>query len=211
MSMKACYGELMGGNGELEISSQTVSAWTPQQHDRATSLYIETQTLARITLSSDVVPATLSRAPVDRITDVVVPKKKNTLDLPETTRARLEQAGIDLTNGYPYRPAAPLYLQDAFKIRNEPWFHDDAGARAAKVNPSKHSLLSAASKVTNLTSHIGPQIEGLQLKDLTDQQRDELALLIAERSVVFFQEQDLSPQEQRKLGRPPSKPIKAVH
>ncbi|KAK3116644.1 hypothetical protein LTR53_002758 [Teratosphaeriaceae sp. CCFEE 6253] len=135
-----------------------------------------------------------------RITDVVVPKEKDTLDLPETTRARLEQAGIDLTNGYPYRPAAPLYLQDAFKIRNERWFHDDAGARAAKVDPSKHSLLSAASKVTNLTSHIGTEIEGLQLKDLTDQQRDELALLIAERSVVFFREQDLSPQEQRKLG-----------
>jgi alpha-ketoglutarate-dependent taurine dioxygenase len=38
------------------------------------------------------------------------------------------------------------------------------------------------------------------LKDLTDQQKDELGLLIAERSVVFFRDQDISPQEQLKLG-----------
>jgi alpha-ketoglutarate-dependent taurine dioxygenase len=36
---------------------------------------------------------------------------------------------------------------------------------------------------------------------LTDQQRDELALLIAERSVVFFRDQDLSPQKQLELGK----------
>lgn len=40
----------------------------------------------------------------------------------------------------------------------------------------------------------------MQLKDLTDQQKDELALLVAERSVVFFRDQDLSPQEQQALG-----------
>jgi alpha-ketoglutarate-dependent taurine dioxygenase len=41
---------------------------------------------------------------------------------------------------------------------------------------------------------------GLQLKDLTDQQKDELALLIAERSVVFFRDQDITPQQQKALG-----------
>ena len=97
---------------------------------------------------------------------------------------------------FSYRPARPLYLDDAYSVRNEPWTHNDAGARADK---SKKALLSAASKVTHLTAHIGTEIEGLQLKDLTDQQRDELALLIAERSVVFFRDQDLSP---RGLGRP---------
>lgn len=134
-----------------------------------------------------------------RIVDVAQPKK-DTLGLPEPTKARLERADIDLSNGYPYRPARPLYLQDAFEIRNEPWDHDDAGARAAKTDSSKNSLLKAASKVTNLTSHIGTEIEGLQLKDLTNQQRDELALLIAERSVVFLRDQDLSPQQQKELG-----------
>jgi alpha-ketoglutarate-dependent taurine dioxygenase len=40
----------------------------------------------------------------------------------------------------------------------------------------------------------------LQLKDLSDQQKDELGLLIAERSVVFFRDQEISPQQQRSLG-----------
>jgi alpha-ketoglutarate-dependent taurine dioxygenase len=88
-------------------------------------------------------------------------------------------------------------LDDAYSVRNEPWKHNDAGARADK---SKKALLSAATKVTHLTSHIGTEIEGLQLKDLTNQQRDELALLIAERSVVFFRDQDVSPQQQKELG-----------
>ncbi|KAI5370866.1 putative TauD/TfdA-like domain, taurine dioxygenase TauD-like superfamily [Septoria linicola] len=133
------------------------------------------------------------------IADVVQPKK-DSLGLPGPTRERLEKAGIDLSQGYPYRPARPLYLQDAFEIRNQPWKHDDAGARAKTVDPSKKSLLSAATKVSDLTTHIGTEIEGLQLKDLTSQQKDELALLIAERSVVFFRDQDLSPQQQKELG-----------
>lgn len=61
-------------------------------------------------------------------------------------------------------------------------------------------MFGAATKVIHLTKHIGTEIVGLQLKNLTEQQKDELALLIAERSVVFFRDQDLSPQEQRTLG-----------
>lgn len=131
-----------------------------------------------------------------RIKDTI-PQKQDTLPLPETARARLEKAGIDLSHGYPERPAAPLYLDSALSIRNQDRPFTDAGTRASK---SKPALFSAASAVINLTSHIGTEIVGLQLKDLTDQQKDELALLIAERSVVFFRDQELSPQEQRGLG-----------
>ena len=132
----------------------------------------------------------------DRIKDVVV-QKKDTLPLPLSARTRLEKAGIDLSNGYPERPAKPLYLQDAFNVRNEEREHVEPGARADK---SKSSLFSAAKEVINLTTHIGTEIVGLQLKDLTDQQKDELGLLIAERSVVFFRDQDITPQQQRALG-----------
>jgi hypothetical protein len=52
--------------------------------------------------------------------DVVQPRK-DTLGLPGPTKARLDKAGIDLSNGYPERPAAPMYLDDAYKIRGEPW------------------------------------------------------------------------------------------
>ncbi|KAI0896102.1 alpha-ketoglutarate-dependent sulfonate dioxygenase [Annulohypoxylon nitens] len=140
----------------------------------------------------------MAPAPIDeRIKDFAEPRK-DTLGLPEPALLRLKKAGIDLSNGYPYRPSRPLFLDDVYQIRGKEWKHDDAGARADK---SKSALLSAATKVTDLTAHIGTEIEGLQLKDLTDQQKDELALLIAERSVVFFRNQDLSPQQQLALGK----------
>ncbi|KAI1429594.1 alpha-ketoglutarate-dependent sulfonate dioxygenase [Xylaria sp. FL1777] len=140
----------------------------------------------------------MAPAPIDdRIVDVAEPVK-DTLGLPDTAVLRLKKGGVDLSNGYPYRPSRPLYLQDVVEIRNKEWVHNDAGARADK---SKSALLSAATKVTDLTAHTGTEIEGLQLKDLTDQQKDELALLIAERSVVFFRNQDLSPHQQLELGK----------
>lgn len=130
------------------------------------------------------------------IVDVVQPKKDK-LGLPAPARARLEKAGINLSDGYPYRPARPLYLQDVYAIRDYDREYSDAGSRA---DPEKKALLSAAKDVIHLTSHIGTEIVGLQLKDLNNQQKDELALLIAERSVVYFRDQDLSPQDQLELG-----------
>lgn len=61
-------------------------------------------------------------------------------------------------------------------------------------------MLGAATKVIHLTRHIGTEIHGVQLAQLTDQQKDELGLLIAERSVVFFRDQEISPEQQLKLG-----------
>lgn len=134
--------------------------------------------------------------PEIREQDTVQPRK-DTLGLPEPARKRLEKAGIDLSNGYPYRPAKPLYLDDVFKIRDYDREYTDPGTRA---DPEKKALLSAAKEVIHLTAHIGTEIVGLQLKDLSDKQKDELGLLIAERSVVFFRDQEITPQEQRKLG-----------
>jgi hypothetical protein len=124
-------------------------------------------------------------------------QKKDTLPLPLSARTRLEAAGIDLSNGYPECPAKPLFLDDIISIRNIEREHINTGARADK---SKSILLGAVKEVIYLTKHIGTEIVGLQLKDLTDQQRDELVLLIAERSVVFFRDQDITPQQQKALG-----------
>ncbi|KAL7265825.1 hypothetical protein RUND412_011648 [Rhizina undulata] len=118
------------------------------------------------------------------------------LKLPAPAQKRLIRAGIDVA-AYPTRPAEKQFLDEVYSIRNEHWEHRDAGCRA---DPAKQSLLSAASKVVNLTRHIGTEIHGLQLSKLTNQQKDELALLIAERSVVFFKDQEMSPQDQLALG-----------
>jgi hypothetical protein len=119
------------------------------------------------------------------------------LPIPGPTRQRLEAAGIDLSNGYPCPPPQSLYIQDVENVRNEPREFVDAGTRA---DPEKKALFNAAKQIIHLTTHIGTEIVGLQLKDLTDRQKDELALLIAERGVVFFRDQELSPQQQRSLG-----------
>lgn len=163
-----------------------------RQNDQTDLLFYSTDTPINRQPPQAMVPA-----PIDpSIKDVVEPIQ-DSLKLPAPARERLEKAGIDLSKGYPYRPSRPLYLQDVYKIRDQPRDYVDAGTRADK---SKKNLFSAATKVTDLTAHIGTEIEGLQLKDLTNEQRDELALLIAERSVVFFRDQDLSPQQQKELG-----------
>ncbi|BGP50948.1 hypothetical protein JCM10450v2_006874 [Rhodotorula kratochvilovae] len=68
--------------------------------------------------------------------------------------------------------------------------------RASFADPEKKALFAAASKVDNLTGSIGTELHGIQLKDLTAQQKDELALLVAERGVVFFRDQDFTVEQQ---------------
>ncbi|KAI6293555.1 hypothetical protein MCOR18_003345 [Pyricularia oryzae] len=109
-----------------------------------------------------IIPITNTKAPL---------KPKKNLDLPAPARQRLEKAGFDLSEG-------PL-----------------RGARARGAGPArrqiKKALLGAAAQVADLTTYVGTEIEGLQFEDLTDRQKDELALLVAERSVVCFR--DLRP------------------
>lgn len=73
--------------------------------------------------------------------------------------------------------------------------------RGLFADPSKKALLSAAVKVRHLTPAIGTEILGLDLRQLSDAQRDELALLVAERGVVFFREQEINIHEQLNLAR----------
>ncbi|KAG7754183.1 hypothetical protein KL930_003087 [Ogataea haglerorum] len=120
--------------------------------------------------------------------------------LPDSIRKRLVDAGIDISKGYPTRPdksLIPVYLDEATAIRDDDYEYIE---RAKKADPEKKALLGAAKQVIHLTNHIGTEIVGLQLEDLTDQQKDELALLVAERVVVFFRDQKLSPQKQLELG-----------
>lgn len=121
--------------------------------------------------------------------------------LPAPSRKRLEKYGIDLSQGYPKVPERdqiPTFLDEAFAVRNKEYPYIERGKNA---DPEKKALFGAAKEVNNLTAHIGTEIVGLQLADLDDKQKDELALLIAERVVVFFKDQDLSPQKQLELGK----------
>lgn len=70
--------------------------------------------------------------------------------------------------------------------------------RASFADPEKKALLSAATK-TDLTESIGSVLSGVQLSQLTPTQLDELALLVNERGVVFFRDQDLTTETQVRL------------
>ncbi|KAK8061736.1 hypothetical protein PG994_008102 [Apiospora phragmitis] len=125
----------------------------------------------------------------------ITPEKPAAPELPELSRQRLEKVGIDLTGAYPEHPKKVLYLQDVYKLRGEDREDREYVDPASRAYPKKKALFSAAKEVRDVTVHIGTEITGLQLEDLTNQQRDELCLLIAERGVVFFRDQFLSPQK----------------
>ncbi|KAL3424689.1 alpha-ketoglutarate-dependent sulfonate dioxygenase [Phlyctema vagabunda] len=67
--------------------------------------------------------------------------------------------------------------------------------RALFADPEKKALLSAA-RASDLTESIGTLLEGVQLSQLSEQQLDELALLVSERGVVYFRDQDLTTEKQ---------------
>lgn len=52
--------------------------------------------------------------------------------------------------------------------------------RAFFADPAKASLLGLATAAEEVTPYIGTELKGVQLSKLTDQQKDELALLVAE-------------------------------
>ncbi|KAI0893366.1 alpha-ketoglutarate-dependent sulfonate dioxygenase [Annulohypoxylon nitens] len=70
--------------------------------------------------------------------------------------------------------------------------------RASFADPEKKALFAVA-KPVDLTESIGTVLENVQLSQLTPQQLDELALLVNERGVVFFRNQDLTTDGQVKL------------
>ena len=52
--------------------------------------------------------------------------------------------------------------------------------RAFFADPTKASLCALASDIQEISPHIGTELKGVQLSELSDAQKDELALLVAE-------------------------------
>lgn len=71
----------------------------------------------------------------------------------------------------------------------KPFEHVDHGKDA---DPTFKNLLPAGSKIENITSSIGAEVWGTQLSSLSDAGKDELALLIAQKKVVAFRDQDFA-------------------
>ena len=71
----------------------------------------------------------------------------------------------------------------------KPFTHVDHGKDA---DPSFKNLLPSGSKIANITSSIGAEVWGTQLSSLSDAGKDELALLVAQKKVVAFRDQDFA-------------------
>ncbi|KAL9476081.1 hypothetical protein ACSS6W_005922 [Trichoderma asperelloides] len=67
--------------------------------------------------------------------------------------------------------------------------------RGCFADPEKKALFSVA-EPHDWTISLGTELKGCQLSQLNHQQLDELALLIAERGVVFLRDQDITAEQQ---------------
>jgi sulfonate dioxygenase len=71
----------------------------------------------------------------------------------------------------------------------KPFEHIDHGKDA---DPKFPNLLPEGSKIENITSSIGAEVWGTQLSTLSNAGKDELALLVAQKKVVAFRDQDFA-------------------
>ncbi|KAF8739927.1 Taurine catabolism dioxygenase TauD, TfdA family, partial [Rhizoctonia solani] len=93
-----------------------------------------------------------------------------------------------------YKPTFP-------KVSWPPLEEQPFTERGTFADPSKPNLLKDRVSIRNLTPTVGAEITGLDLRQLTDAQKDELALLVAERGAVFLKNQPASIHELLDLGR----------
>ncbi|KKK14355.1 hypothetical protein AOCH_006080 [Aspergillus ochraceoroseus] len=99
---------------------------------------------------------------------------------------------VDVTKESHLRTRYPEYLPTWDKMWFDPLPHFDYDDPALRVeDKSKRNLLTPNAKVTEIQPQIGSIIEGVQLSQLSAAAKDELALLVSERKVVAFPNQDL--------------------
>ncbi|KAI1192707.1 hypothetical protein F5X97DRAFT_337347 [Nemania serpens] len=105
---------------------------------------------------------------------------------------------------YGYTNYLPVYDEETTFPPTEPFDFVDRGLAADKAKPHLLGLNDPNVKIAKLTPRIGTEISGLQLSELSDVQKNELALLVAERGVVVFRGQDFKDigiERQKEFGR----------
>lgn len=104
---------------------------------------------------------------------------------------------------YKYDRYLPVYDETTKFPPTELFEFVDRGTKADKAKPHLLNPHNSKLEVTKLTPRVGTEIKGLQLSELTNVQKDELALLIAERGVVVFRGQDFKDigiEKQKEFG-----------
>ena len=100
--------------------------------------------------------------------------------------------------GYEHEWALPRFPDIHWEPLKEVSYSD----KALRGDSNFRNLLDAATDVFDYNPKIGTEVHGIDLANLTDVQKDDLARLIAVRGVVFFRNQEnLDINAQRDLGR----------
>lgn len=141
-----------------------------------------------------------------------------------TTTLTLEEKPISYDINLPYvrlpedankTTHYPEYLPTWDKIWFNPLQPFEFNDPALRVkDKSKPNLLTQQVKVSHIQPSIGSIVEGVQLSTLSDEAKDELALLVSERKVLAFPNQDLidaGPSQQQQFmnyfGKPNYQPV----
>lgn len=82
-----------------------------------------------------------------------------------------------------------MYYHDEKDEPLKPFDHVEHGIGA---DPTFKDLLIEGSKIQKLTPSTGSEVTGVQLSQLSDTGKDQLALLVAQRKVVVFRDQDFA-------------------
>ncbi|KAJ5729606.1 uncharacterized protein N7483_004114 [Penicillium malachiteum] len=131
---------------------------------------------------------------------IIVPVKADPRSIQEKPRVRriIDEEGGKTTASYPNY--LPTWDYEEKYPPLEPFNHVDHGKDA---DSSFKDLLPEGSKIQKLTPTIGSEVTGIQLSKLNSAGKDQLALLVAQRKVVAFRDQDfadLSIQEALDFG-----------
>jgi sulfonate dioxygenase len=106
------------------------------------------------------------------------------INIPYTAVSAEEKAKLESSTNFPdYLPTWDQVWYDPLPIFP---FKDPA----LRADPSKPHLGLGQLKVSEITPRMGTIIEGMDLATLTDIAKDELALLVAERKILVFPQQD---------------------
>ncbi|KAH8594562.1 hypothetical protein B0O99DRAFT_625213 [Bisporella sp. PMI_857] len=106
-------------------------------------------------------------------------------------------------SSYKYSHYLPIHDETTTFPPTELFEYSDRGLKADKAKPHLLDTKNPSVRITKLTPRIGTEITGIQLSKLTEEQKDELSLLIAERGVVVFRDQDfkdIGVEKQKEFG-----------
>ncbi|QDS73107.1 hypothetical protein FKW77_000784 [Venturia effusa] len=131
-------------------------------------------------------------SPIEEVVDIEAPlavKQGATEVVNPKIRVRrvIDEEGGTTTASYPHY--LPVWDHDKKYPALQEFVHVEHGINADSTFPD---LLGEGSHIDKLTPSIGSEVTGVQLSKLSDAGKDQLALLVAQRKVVVFRNQDLA-------------------